>query len=128
MGVILAIAYDAASGNGGGVSPGLSALLLLATLASVGRWRRGSRRRPVAVACHPGRLSRLWPEAPAAAAGVPRSPDHALPPDRTRDRPREPDPAASSSPRGAPPGLRPRGAPPAARTAPGLLPGWLFVR
>jgi hypothetical protein len=95
MGVILAIALDAASDCEALASAGPSTLsLLAAAVAVMGLWLWGRQRR-----------SLLRPPAFAWAAGLPpqRSPD-ILPPARSAGRVRTPDPAASSSLLRAPPG------------------------
>jgi hypothetical protein len=130
MGVILAIAFDAASPEGGWASLTPSASLFLATLTSVGLWLLGRRQAhfaAVAAGGHPTRgfaegvahrlawrLRRL-PVPPAAAPGtllLPRSSARSLSPDRRRFPARSPDPAALSSPLRAPPGPDPDSARP----------------
>src|SRR5215212_241039 len=95
MGVILAIAPDAASQIEALASAGPFTLsLLAAAVAAIGLWLWGKERHS---------LLRPPVLVPAVAVHRQRSPD-ILPPVRHQDRPRTPAPAASSSPLRAPPG------------------------
>ena len=121
MGVILAIALDLATADGGWASVEPAASLMLATLAALGLWLRGRARD-----CHaagaaggdasPGFARALVPAAawrrglllaaPSPAPATPvllEAPDVVPSPDLLRARPSRPSPAASSSPLRAPP-------------------------
>ena len=146
MGLILAIAYGAASRSGGWASLGAPASLLLAMLTALGLWLGGRQRAQFAADTAGGGYSstpdlvrrlapglawrlRLRPEAlsPAAALVPPRSSAGSLPPGRRWARPPLPDPAASSS-LPAPPGADPDAQQPPHVTPPGLRPGVLIMR
>src|SRR4051794_22988555 len=125
MGVFLAIAFDAASSDGGWLSFSSSASLFLATLTSVGLWLLGRRQAQFAAVTAGGRPTpslaegvarrlawglRRLPVAPSPAPVtllLPRSSIRPPSPDRRRFPGRSPDPAALSSPLRAPPGPDP---------------------
>jgi hypothetical protein len=132
MGVILAIAFDAASSLDGGWASSIesSASLFLATLTSLGLWLVGRRQARFAAAAAGGRrtpglvegvahrlawhLRRLPVELSPSPVTVllPQSSARPLAPDRRRFPGRTPDPAALSSPLRAPPGPDPDSARP----------------
>ena len=125
MGVFLAIAFDAASPDGGWLSISTSASLLLAMLTSLGLWLLGRRQARFAAATAGGRSTpglaegvarrlawgfRRLPIVPVPAPVtllLPRSSIRPPSPDRRRFPGRSPDPAALSSPLRAPPGTDP---------------------
>ena len=127
MGVILAIAFDAASSPDGGWAASVqsSASLFLATLTSLGLWLVGRRQARFAAAAAGGRKSPGFAEGVASRLAwrlrrlpvdlspapvtllLPQSSARPPSPDRRRFPGRSPDPAALSSPLRAPPGPDP---------------------